>query len=214
MAVTYDNAAFTAVAAAGGSITLTCAANSILFAFVQIAGGSVSAMTIDGNAMLSVAGAQTQWLQAWVYSAPGAGVHTIKCHMPAALQFGFAVASYTGHQQNNAFGTVKPTSSGTALNYNISVSSTTTDLVIHAINVASATADTITINNGTTRLTPQSDSSRAMFVLADIPGAPSITLSATCIASHPWESVSIPLHATVAAAASTVPFRMLLGVGI
>jgi hypothetical protein len=213
MAVTFDKAWSIATGSSGASLTITCAANAVLFAFAEVAAGSVSAMTLNGTSFTSLGGAQTQTLQAFIFSAPPTGVSTFKIHWPIAIQFSVMLASYTGHSTTNYTGNCRAQSSGAANNFNVSVSATNGDMVIVGFRVTSATADVVTINNGTTRLAPFSDSSRAICALADIAGATSITLSATCVAAHAWDAIAIPLHASVGLI-TVIPLQNLLSVGL
>lgn len=212
MAIAFDNAWFKA-GTSPFSLTVTCAPNAVLFAFAALASGTISALTCNGNPFSSLAGCQTQTLQGWIFSAPPTGVSTIKLHWLAdgVFQNALMVASYTGHDTTNYVGTCKGQSSGAAVNFNVSASSTATDFVIVGIRCTSATADVVTINNGTTRIAPISDSTHAIVALADIGGAPSVTLSATCVAAHAWDACFIPLHA--AAGVSIIPLKCMLGVG-
>lgn len=213
MAITFDNAWTISTGSSGASITITCAANAVLFAFAEVAAGSVSAMTLNGSSFTSLGGAQTQTIQAWIFSAPPTGVSTFKIHWPIALQFSVMLASYTGHNTTTYTGNCRAQSSGAANNFNVSVSATTGDLVIVGFRCTSATADVVTINNGTLRIAPFSDSSRAICALADIAGATSITISATCVVAHAWDAVAIPLHYS-AGTITVIPLQNLLSVGL
>lgn len=212
MAVAYDNSLFFASGNRDDSRTITLAANSILFAFLDLAAGgaAISAMSVGGASFVSIGG--TDKLFAWVCSAPPTGITTIKVHNTGLFQHGVAFVSYTGHQQAGAYGTVRATSSGTASTFNISVSSTSTDLVINCIRATGGT-NAAFANNGTTRLSG-TNSQISRLIIADIGGASSITLSATvATAATSWDSISVPLHYT-AIAATNACFLAMMGVGV
>lgn len=213
MAVAYDNSLYYQSGNRDNSKTFTVAANAIIFAFVDLGAGgaAISAMSIGGASFVSL-GANTGNLYGWVCSAPPTGISTIKIHNTGLFQHGIGFVSYTGHQQATAFGTVRAQTSGTASTYNISVSSTSTDLVINCIRATGGT-NAAFANNGTTRLSG-TNSGISRLIIADIGGANSITLSATvATAATSWDSISVPLHYT-AIAATNACFLAMLGVGI
>lgn len=214
MAVAFDNSLYYTSGSRDNSKTITLAANAILFAFVDLPGGgaAISAMSIGGVSFVSL-GANTGNLYGWVCSAPPTGVSTVKIHNTGLFQHAVGFASYTGHQQAGAYGTVRAQTSGTASTYNISVSSTSTDLVINCIRATGGT-NAAFANNGTTRFSGTC-SGISRMILADIGGANSITLSATvATAATSWDSISVPLHFTAIAASGISCFITLMGVGL
>lgn len=215
MPITYDNSKFYWGGNRDDSATFTVAANSIVFAFVNLPGGGAvfSAMDLGGVALGSIAGANTANVFAWCCTSPPTGVTTFNLHLTGLFQHSVALVSYNGHvtTSGSIFGTPHPQSSGTASNFNISVSSTSNDLVVSCIRVTGGTNASF-FNNGTTRGSI-TDSGVARLILADIGGAASITLSATVqTAATSWDSVSIPLHINLTVAGGY--FLALMGVGL
>jgi len=209
----YDNSVFVSSGNRDHSLTFTIAANAILFGILDCGGGGaiVSAMTANGNSMLSLgAGTNTDKIFGWILSAPPSGNVTIKMHHTGLFQHSWTFVSYTGHTANAAYGTVTPLSSGSANTFNFSASSTATDLVVYAIR-ATGTANAAFANNGTTRLSG-SNSNVSRMILADLGGASSITLSCTVqTAATSWDGIAIPLHG--ASSVTVLPMKALLGVG-
>jgi hypothetical protein len=214
MALTFDNAIYQQNGNQDHSITITLAANAVLFAFVEIlnGGAAFSAMDLGGAPMNSVGGANTAHLFAWVCSSPPTGITTFRLGLTGLFQHGVALVSYTGAPTSGQYGSPAPNSSGAASNYNISVSSTTTDFVVHAVRVSNA-VNAAFANNGTTRLSGTC-SGLSRLIIADQGGASSITLSCTVqTAAASWDSVSIPLHAA-AGGVTLVGIKMMLSVGL
>lgn len=213
MAINFDNIATGFTNGQALKFTLTAAtAATLVFFVVNDNGRSVSSVAYNGVALTKKGTGVLNGPNAemWVLSAPNSGVLTLSLQMAIGSSSLRGVAiTYTNVKQVAGFGTPINVSNFAATNVNMSLSSTTTDIVVGLF----------TINNngtlamsGNTRLSA-TVSSVAKLICGDTTGASSITLSAVAGTSSNWCQLGIPLVFSAAAANAFIPSMMMMGVG-
>lgn len=164
--------------------------------------------------LLGAVSAGTSRAELWGLTAPGSGVLTISATQVGTNSATWAIAatSYTGHRTSGGspFGTVVAGSAtGTVTNF--SVSSTVADLVAFGFGISAVNA-TITLGNGVKRA-DVTHSTTGRFVVGDIYGAPTVSLSASSSVTGVWGMLGVPIVAT-AITASVVKFDNLASQGL
>lgn len=213
MPVTFDNIAKSQSTGTALQFNLTVGANAVLLAYFvhdSVNQRSVSAVAYGGVAMTRLGstlalGTNNIRMEVWGLTAPAAGSNVLSAQFAQSdLWYGFGV-SYLNATGTTPFGTVASATSGGATVLNLSVSSTSTDLISFFM----AATGAITLSNGTQRQTAGSQA----IVVGDIAGAGPETVSATNAGSITWGGLGLSIRFS-AAAASTLRFtRAMTGVG-
>lgn len=220
MPITLDNFRGTAIAAAtaSASFALTLTTNAVLLVCVGLKGTplSLSACTYNGVALTQLARFEEnaiKSLQIFGLTAPAAGANTLKvtvvgAGLPTMTLCGL---SYSNVKAINPWGTVVGGSVPTSDTVNLSFSSSSTDLVVGFFEANT----TIQLNNAgaTTRF---SDNAAMGYIAADMPGAPSLTLSATAVGGgglSNWLMLGVSLAFSAPPTATLRYFRAMLGAG-
>jgi hypothetical protein len=213
MPVTFDNSNSTSTNGTALSLALTAASNAVLVAFTfNDNAQSCSSVAYNGVALTRLCRVSPGDVEIWGLTAPAAGANNLVVQLAgAATGFGVVACTYTNAKSTNTFGTAVSGTATTA-NPNLSLSSTTTDIVIGAFKVGFGTCE---IKNGTTRgSVTAAGVNNARMVVADIAGAPSVTLSASMSSSQNMQMGGVTIQFSAAATSSFVGFRSLMGVGI
>lgn len=209
MPVTFDNAASGQTSGVALSLALTAAANTVLVVFtLNDDGRSMSSVAYNGVNLTRLCNVSPGDVEIWGMTAPAAGANNLIVNITGAST-GFGVIACT-YLNAGGFGTAVSGTATTA-NPNLSLSSTTTDIVIGGFKVGFGTVE---IKNGTTRGNVTTAAvNNARLVVADIAGAASVTLSASMSSSQNMQMGGVTIRFSAAAASSFVGFRALMGVG-
>ena len=215
MPVTFDNfgTSFSSGVDCNVNFLFTAAADTVLLVYTVGDGTrSVSAIAYNGVALTQLF--QDASHQLWALTAPTAGINTLSVDWVTtggALQFRAVAVTYLNVKAVGGFGTLQGTKTAAAVVGNLSLSSSTTDIVAYFVRAsAGGNLDALP---GTTRLSG-SASANARFVFADVAGAATISLSASAAAATTIRIIGQPLIFSVAAAGATrLNLRALLGVG-
>jgi hypothetical protein len=200
MAVTIHNTTFTAGGASAAVRVLvhTATANSCILIWTHSnETGSISAVGVGGVAAtrLGAVDGGGSRSELWGLTAPAAGNLTISARFVGTGQsrWGLAATTLVGHRHvgGSPFGTfVAATASSDTVN--LSVSSTSTDLVVFGLGVSGDAA--VTLNNGSLVL-DMSHSTVGRLVIGSIAGADPTSISATAAASVTWGLMALPIAA-------------------
>lgn len=210
MAVTFNNVTTTAGPASVGTKTIlfTATAGSTLLVWTH-ANTAISISGIQANNMaltrLGHVSASSSRAEVWGLTAPPAGVLSISANTVAAASLNFCLVAigYVGHRQigGSPFGTVA-LGTATGATANLSVSSTSTDLVVFGFGASANLA--VVLNNGTNRA-DITHSTTGRLVIGDIAGAATVSISATANgAGTVWSMIGVPI---IASAAQTTSIR-------
>lgn len=206
MPVTFDNIGSTASTGATCSILFTAAANTVMLMFTR---QSVSVCAYNGVALTRLH--VTDRNEIWGLTAPATGANTLAVtFVNVATNTGCIVATYNNAKAVGPFGTPQGTlTTGTV--GNLSLSSTTTDLVVMGVWLNDAGGNII-FNAGMTVRQTRSCVAQYKLGLADRAGAATLSLSASNGFSTGFIIEGIPVK--FSAAAATKPFNLaMLGAG-
>lgn len=203
MAVTFHNATLTAGPVSSTSKVLLhtiSAADACLLVWTQSNKAiSLSAVNAGGVAMTRlglVSAGGTSTLELWGLTAAPIATLTISATQVGTTSANFALiaVSYIGQRTvgGSPFGTVA-VGTATTVTANLSVSSTSTDLVVFGFGISANT--TLVTNNGTLRASATA-SSLARLVVGDIAGAATVSVSASAGVSSLWGMMGVPLVAS------------------
>lgn len=193
MAVTFDNVASTY--STGTSLAFNLTATVGVAALVVItSGGSVSAMTY-ANVALTKKGSNNA-KEFWVLSAPSSGNNVLSANfVDGSTIISMIGATYTNAATANTFGTEQDTlTTGTVAN--LSLSSTTIDLMVMGYWVNDGGATAITFNNaGSTMRASVSTGAGSRIGIWDVAGASILSISASTTTSTGFIIFGIPIVA-------------------
>lgn len=209
MPVTFDNVGSSTSTGPNLAFTLTLGSNAVLLVFTRAdVVQAVSAVTYNGVA-LSLILNQNSVNELWGLTAPASGANTLSVAWTgAAAHFGAIGVSYVNVKNVNPWGTAQGTASvGTVIN--LSLSSTTTDLMVVGVGHNSGT-NTINIDNAaaTHRLSQTGAANAFKLEVGDLAGATTLSVSASCNASLAIRIIGVPL--VFSAASVTSPFGLCL----
>lgn len=213
MPITFDNVgtSFTSGTTCSVNFTFTAGANTVLLVYtVADVGRSCSAVAYAGVQLTQLIHVTTN--QLWALTAPAAGANTLSVDWVTTGgtgAFRATAVTYLGVKAVGGFGTLQSTTT-TGVVINLSLSSTTTDLV--AFFAVTTNNVSLTASPGTTRLS--ASHSGDLMLIGDIAGAATISLSAVVPGSSVIRFIGQPLIFSLAAAV-TSPFTLsMLGVGL
>lgn len=213
MAVTFHNATQTAGPASVGTKavlhTLSAADAAVLVWTTANTSISISGVSANGFnfTRLGQVSANTSRSELWGLSGfPGSATLTITLNTTgaASLDFCVVVTSYIGQRTigGSPFGTFVQ-GTATAATGNLSISSTSDDLVAFGFAISANTS--LVLNNGNTRASSTA-TLVARLVVGDIAGGTTVSVSATAGAGTPvWSMFGVPLVVS-AAQATTLAF--------
>jgi hypothetical protein len=205
MAIAFDNAAVsqTTTLRTTAGLLLTATANAVLLVYTNVSNDqSTSAVNVGANNLTRLGSVTflgtARRAELWGLTAPPSGVLTISCTMAGAgLEIGMAAVTYVGHLTSaTPFGGVTSNSGSATAQTSLVISSTTTNLAVFGFMLDSF-ADGTAGAGLTTRLKLQAWQG---FVIADAPGALSLTGSATAAAAASWGNLGINLIASAGSA--------------
>lgn len=174
---------------------------------------SVSTMAFNGTTLTRLGGVanSSRFSELWAMTAPPVGTFNLVTNWTGAGSMGMVALSYNNVKAVGSTGTVVAGSSAAATAATLSLSSTTTDLCV-ALFAQNSGANTLTINNGTTRKTQVLSATTMQTIVGEATGAPTLSFSATSTGSVAWTMLGVPLIFS-AAAATLASWKNLMGVG-
>lgn len=216
MPVTFGSVAsnFTAGGTNTMTLTLTANAGSVLLVYMISDGStSVSAINYNGVALTQYKSqviANFRYAEAWVLSAPSAGINTLSAGWITGGGRGVVAVTYDNAKNVNPFGTISTQVSQTAnaVNVVLSVSSTNTDIVSFLFAIPSNNG--MVLGNGTQR-DIGSISTSTRTIVGDIAGAATVSVSCSASATTGWILFGIPIQFSATPVNTFTQHMLLMG---
>lgn len=213
MAITFDAATGNKVTSATTntwSHTVAVQSNRALLVSVD-AGQAITGVTYNGVAMTSLGvvnyNSANEHLSLWYLLAPATGANNVVATASGSTFIIGVSASYYGVAQTSTFGTFASNSGATgAASTNTVVTTSSTQLVIDAVNNAAASTDTATASQ-TKRFQPATSGA----ALGDIAATGSNMTLTWSFTSSVWAQVSVAMNPSGGAAVT--PLRISDGYG-